>query len=119
MRVPDAPDNVADLIPKTLQPTQADLLMAAAIMHGQGKFQQEAMDTSGFRRSTNVEDARPEVSGKLRDVPRRIVQKPLADYTRGGEPIDPEELSAIESNVQSRLRAGRKMPEGVVQKGLR
>jgi hypothetical protein len=33
------PDNVVDLVPKHLQPTQGDFLMAAAIMDQQGKFQ--------------------------------------------------------------------------------
>jgi hypothetical protein len=52
-----------NLIPKELQPTQADLMMAAAIMHQQGKFDQPAptrmaMDTSRMRPSTNVEDTR-------------------------------------------------------------
>jgi hypothetical protein len=45
----------AGMLPPSLQPTQGDLLMAAAIMHQQGKF---AMDTSGMRPSTNVEDVR-------------------------------------------------------------
>ena len=35
---PAVPDNVVDLVPKHLQPTQGDFLMAAAIMHQQGKF---------------------------------------------------------------------------------
>ena len=36
--VPGTPDNVIGIHP-AFQPTQADLLQAAAIMHGQGKFQ--------------------------------------------------------------------------------
>jgi hypothetical protein len=52
-------------IPKELRPTHADLLMAAAIMHQRGAFDQPdqqpervAMDISGMRASTNVEDVR-------------------------------------------------------------
>ena len=41
-------------IPKELQPTQADLLMAAAIMHQQGKFQVAA---STPQLPASVEDA--------------------------------------------------------------
>jgi hypothetical protein len=38
--VPGQPDdsNVVNLVPKHLQPTQADFLLAAALMHQQGKF---------------------------------------------------------------------------------
>jgi hypothetical protein len=37
--IPGDPNQNDGAIPKELQPTQTDLLMAAAIMHQQGKFQ--------------------------------------------------------------------------------
>ena len=46
--VPGTPDNVIGIHP-AFQPTQADLLQAAAIMHQQGKFQVAGMMPRGIK----------------------------------------------------------------------
>ena len=88
--VPGQPDNVTSMMPKALQPTQADFLQAAAIMHQQGKF---AMAKPLSEQQILAPEPKSIIGNLQReeDLQTRELEGPQRKPTRGLE-VEPKEI---------------------------
>ena len=93
---PTVPDNVVDLVPKHLQPTQSDFLMAAAIMHQQGKFgaggeYQVAGDVVPFPTATQRFESSPKSLEDIRKADTRATLSRVLGGTQNVLPMEPKD----------------------------